>query len=188
MILKWVKLIISGSFFSYSIQTCLPILTFLVLFLGSSSMTDKQIQDSGIDLIYASPETLVGYPAWRAFLCYFNLPSSYCVKFINHYCCRIQFGQACSPCRISNQCLWWSIYQVDSTVLDLLVIRSWLLHNKRSLSDARSNSFSFASVATATQIILATLPLCSQNATWRSSTANPRFRHASQFSLSLFCF
>jgi len=33
-------------------------------------------------------------------------------------------------------------------------------------------SFSFASVATATQIILATLPLYSQNATWRSSTAN----------------
>ena len=32
--------------------------------------------------------------------------------------------------------------------------------------------FSFASVATATQIILATLPLYSQNATWRSSTAN----------------
>ena len=46
------------------------------------------------------------------------------------------------------------------------------LHNKRSLSDARSKSFSFASVATATQIILATLPLYSQNATWRSSTAN----------------
>jgi hypothetical protein len=40
------------------------------------------------------------------------------------------------------------------------------------LSDARSKSFSFASVATATQIILATLPLYSQNATWRSSTAN----------------
>ena len=54
-------------------------------------------------------------------LCYFNLPSSYCVKFINHYCCHIQFGQACSPCRISNQCLWRSIYQVNSTVLDLLV-------------------------------------------------------------------
>jgi hypothetical protein len=32
--------------------------------------------------------------------------------------------------------------------------------------------FSFASVATATQIILATLPLYSQNATWRSSTTN----------------
>ena len=46
------------------------------------------------------------------------------------------------------------------------------LHNKRSLSDARSKKFSFASVATATQIILATLPLYSQNATWRSSTAN----------------
>ena len=46
------------------------------------------------------------------------------------------------------------------------------LHNKRLLSDARSKSFSFASVATATQIILATLPLYSQNATWRSSTAN----------------
>jgi hypothetical protein len=46
------------------------------------------------------------------------------------------------------------------------------LHNKRSLSDARSKSFSFASVATATQIILATLPLYSQNATWRSSIAN----------------
>ena len=44
--------------------------------------------------------------------------------------------------------------------------------NKRSLSDARSKSFSLASVATATQIILATLPLYSQNATWRSSTAN----------------
>jgi hypothetical protein len=50
----------------------------------------------------------------------------------------------------------------------------WLdfLHNKRSLSDARSKSFSFASVTTATQIILATLPSYSQNATWRSSTAN----------------
>jgi hypothetical protein len=35
------------------------------------------------------------------------------------------------------------------------------------LSDASSKSFSFASVATATQIILATLPLYSQNATWR---------------------
>jgi hypothetical protein len=44
------------------------------------------------------------------------------------------------------------------------------LHNKRSLSDARSKSFSFASVATATQIILATLPLYSQNANWRSSS------------------
>jgi hypothetical protein len=43
------------------------------------------------------------------------------------------------------------------------------------LSDARSKSFSFASVATATQIILATLPLYSQNATWRSSTANTDF-------------
>ena len=31
---------------------------------------------------------------------------------------------------------------------------------------------SFASVATATQIILTTLPLYSQNVTWRSSTAN----------------
>ena len=46
------------------------------------------------------------------------------------------------------------------------------LHNKRSLSDARSKKISFASVATAKQIILATLPLYSQNATWRSSTAN----------------
>ena len=46
------------------------------------------------------------------------------------------------------------------------------LHNKRSLSDARSKKISFTSVATATQIILATLPLYSQNATWRSSTAN----------------
>ena len=36
----------------------------------------------------------------------------------------------------------------------------------------QSYCFSFASVATATQIILATLPLYSQNATWRSSTAN----------------
>ena len=51
-------------------------------------------------------------------------------------------------------------------------IRLDFLHNKRSLSDARSKSFSFASVATATQIILATLPLYSQNATWRLSTAN----------------
>ena len=34
-----------------------------------------------------------------------------------------------------------------------------------TLSDARSKSFSFASVGTATQIILATLPLYSQNAT-----------------------
>ena len=32
--------------------------------------------------------------------------------------------------------------------------------------------FRIASVATATQIILATLPLYSQNATWQSSTAN----------------
>jgi hypothetical protein len=46
------------------------------------------------------------------------------------------------------------------------------LHNKRSLLDARSKKIPFASVATATQIILATLPLYSQNATWRSSTAN----------------
>jgi hypothetical protein len=37
------------------------------------------------------------------------------------------------------------------------------LHNKRSWSDAHFKSFSFASVATATQIILATLPLYSQN-------------------------
>jgi hypothetical protein len=36
-------------------------------------------------------------------------------------------------------------------------IRLDFLHNKRSLSDARSKSCSFASVATATQIILATL-------------------------------
>jgi hypothetical protein len=48
-------------------------------------------------------------------------------------------------------------------------------HNKRSLSDARSKSCSFASVATATQIILATLPLYSQNATWRLSTASTGF-------------
>jgi hypothetical protein len=41
-------------------------------------------------------------------------------------------------------------------------------HNKRSLSDARSKSFSYASVATATQIIPATLPLYSQNVTWRN--------------------
>jgi hypothetical protein len=44
------------------------------------------------------------------------------------------------------------------------------LHNKRSLSDACFKRFSFAGVATATQIILATLPLYSQTATWRSST------------------
>jgi hypothetical protein len=47
-----------------------------------------------------------------------------------------------------------------------------ILHNKRPLSDARSKCFSFASVATATQIILTTLSLYLQNATWRSSTAN----------------
>jgi hypothetical protein len=35
-------------------------------------MTDKQIQDGGIDLIYASPETLVGDPAWRASLTKLN--------------------------------------------------------------------------------------------------------------------
>ena len=40
-----------------------------------------------------------------------------------------------------------------------------------------NKSFSFASVATATQIILATLPLYSQNATWRSSTANTVYRN-----------
>jgi superfamily II DNA helicase RecQ len=36
-------------------------------------MTDKQIQDGGIDLIYASPETLVGDPAWRASLTKLNV-------------------------------------------------------------------------------------------------------------------
>jgi hypothetical protein len=41
-----------------------------------------------------------------------------------------------------------------------------------TVKDARSKRFSFTSVATATQIILATLPLYSQNATWRSSIAN----------------
>ena len=60
----------------------------------------------------------------------------------------------------SNHCLQHVLFEVD------------FLHNKRSLSDAHFKSFSFASVATATQIILATLPLYSQNATWRSSTAN----------------
>jgi hypothetical protein len=60
----------------------------------------------------------------------------------------------------SNHCLQRVLFEVD------------FLHNKRSWSDAHFKSFSFASVATATQIILATLPLYSQNATWRSSTAN----------------
>jgi hypothetical protein len=63
----------------------------------------------------------------------------------------------------SNHCLQRVLFEVD------------FLHNKRSLSDAHFKSFSFASVATATQIIIATLPLYSQNATWRSSTANTAF-------------
>ena len=36
----------------------------------------------------------------------------------------------------------------------------------------RIQNTEFDSVATATQIILTTLPLYSQNATWRSSTSN----------------
>jgi hypothetical protein len=66
---------------------------------------------------------------------------------------------------------FWILY-VDQIIVLHVLFEVDFLHNKRSLSDTRSKSFSFAIVATATQIILATLPLYSQNATWRSSTAN----------------
>ena len=66
---------------------------------------------------------------------------------------------------------FWILY-IDQIIVYSAFYSKLTLHNKRSLSDARSKGFSFASVATATQIILATLPLYSQNATWRSSTAN----------------
>ena len=44
---------------------------------------------------------------------------------------------------------FWMLY------IDQIIVYNFL-HNKRSLSDAHFKSFSFASVATATQIILAT--------------------------------
>jgi hypothetical protein len=50
---------------------------------------------------------------------------------------------------VGNHCLQRVLFEVD------------FLNNKRSLSDAHFKSFSFASVATATQIILATLPTLS---------------------------
>jgi hypothetical protein len=61
---------------------------------------------------------------------------------------------------------------IDNNNIEL--INNYLYHYVTVITmwDARSKSFSFASVATATQIILVTLPLYSQNATGRSSTAN----------------
>ena len=67
---------------------------------------------------------------------------------------------------------FWILYIDQIIVYNTFYSTLTFYINKRSLSDARPKSFSFASVATATQIILATLPLYSQNATWRSSTAN----------------
>jgi len=66
---------------------------------------------------------------------------------------------------------FWILY-IDQIIVYNAFYSKLTFYIIKSLSDARSKSFSFVSVATATQIILATLLLYSQNATWRSSTAN----------------
>jgi hypothetical protein len=68
---------------------------------------------------------------------------------------------------------FWILYINQIIVYDTFysTLTFYIIKDRCQMHDV-NKSFSFASVATATQIILATLPLYSQNATWRSSTAN----------------